>query len=349
MIPLDRNIFRLNQIAEEWTDRLRSFLTSTGHRYSVSYSNPDDPKEPLEEKCDTYQKKMLAMMRHSSIPEDEKPLGIACINRFCARLDFCAKASDEDMEFIQSLYTKLLENHETVQNELTKIFIQLYEDFSSCTPKDLPYPIAYHFFKQLNVRTCPYCNRTYTFTVYEANGKTRPEYDHFYDKSTHPLLAVSFYNLVPSCHICNHIKQTKPIGVNPYFDGFRCKFKVTTAGGVLLDDTQKFSKEEDLVIKFDSPKDAEKKNISNLALDQLYQEHEDYVKEIFEKAQAYNEHARKALVSSFQGANHSPQDVFDFVWGKNLETARQINRPLSKLTRDVLVQLGIIKEENITK
>lgn len=237
----------------------------------------------------------------------------------CAQSDFCAKASDEDMKFIQFLFTTILKKHKTVQNELTKIFRHLYEDFTEDTPKGLSQPIAYHFFDKLNIRTCPYCNRTYTFVVYDSNGKTRPEYDHFYDKSTHPLLALSFYNLVPSCHICNHIKLTKPIGVNPFFEGFRCKFKVTTDEGVLIDDTQKFSKEEDVIIQFDSPTDAEQQNISNLALDKLYQGHEDYVKEIFEKAQAYNEHARNELVSSFQGANHSPLNVFDFVWERTLK------------------------------
>ena len=40
------------------------------------------------------------------------------------------------------------------------------------------------------------------------------------------MVALSFYNLVPSCSVCNHGKATDDIGVNPYFDGFQSKFGI---------------------------------------------------------------------------------------------------------------------------
>jgi hypothetical protein len=55
----------------------------------------------------------------------------------------------------------------------------------------------------LDTRACVYCNRQYTLTVVAMDEITRPEFDHFYSQSEHPLLALSFYNLIPSCHICN--------------------------------------------------------------------------------------------------------------------------------------------------
>ena len=42
---------------------------------------------------------------------------------------------------------------------------------------------AYTFVNTLGLKTCPYCNRNYTFVVDEKNGKLRPEIDHFYPKS----------------------------------------------------------------------------------------------------------------------------------------------------------------------
>ena len=52
--------------------------------------------------------------------------------------------------------------------------------------------------------TCTYCNRQYTITLKE-DGEfiTRPQFDHWFPKSVFPLLALSFYNLIPSCSICN--------------------------------------------------------------------------------------------------------------------------------------------------
>ena len=65
------------------------------------------------------------------------------------------------------------------------------------------------------------------------------------------------------------------------------------------------------------------------------------MKALIDKAMAYDAHARKALVESFQGAGYHPRQVYDFVWGRHLMDAEYEDRPLSKLTKDVLEQLGI--------
>lgn len=73
---------------------------------------------------------------------------------------------------------------------------------------------------------CPYCNLE-TISIIESNnkGKMLLSLDHFYPKSLYPYLALSFYNLIPSCHNCNsNIKQDKNFTVethvNPYFESF---------------------------------------------------------------------------------------------------------------------------------
>jgi hypothetical protein len=57
----------------------------------------------------------------------------------------------------------------------------------------------------------------------------------------------------------------------------------------------------------------------------------------------YDAHARQALVRSFQGAGYHPRQVYDFVWGKHLIDAEYEDRPLSKLTKDILEQLDIYR------
>jgi hypothetical protein len=52
--------------------------------------------------------------------------------------------------------------------------------------------------------------------------------DHFYDKDTYPFLAISIFNLVPCCHICNSkFKHTKNFynleDLHPYEDSFNEK------------------------------------------------------------------------------------------------------------------------------
>lgn len=58
--------------------------------------------------------------------------------------------------------------------------------------------------------------------------------------------------------------------------------------------------------------------------------HKDYVLGIIERA-----------LDDFQHSDHTLMDIHDFVWGKYLDVAEQEKRPLSKLTKDILDQMGI--------
>lgn len=64
---------------------------------------------------------------------------------------------------------------------------------------------AYWLQEQLDVKVCPYCNRMYTTTLFGESG-IRPDFDHFYPRSKYPYLAVSLFNLIPSCSMCNRKK-----------------------------------------------------------------------------------------------------------------------------------------------
>lgn len=65
---------------------------------------------------------------------------------------------------------------------------------------------AYWLQRQLEVRVCPYCNRMYTTTLF-GEHRIRPDFDHFYPQSKYPYLAVSLFNLIPSCSMCNKKKR----------------------------------------------------------------------------------------------------------------------------------------------
>lgn len=184
---------------------------------------------------------------------------------------------------------------------------------------------------RLNLTVCPYCNRQYTFTIDKDDIITRPQFDHFMPKSIYPFLALSFYNLIPSCPTCNKLKSDKIIDVNPYNEGFGDNYKFK------LDGKNVYEKGEYKVKLTNKPN----KNIETFGLELLYNEHTDYVDEILDKISAYNESYYDSLIESYKGLGKQPQEIDRFIWGAYLEEAEHGKRPLSKLTRDILEQLGI--------
>lgn len=86
----------------------------------------------------------------------------------------------------------------------------------------------------LNIKCCPYCNRQYITVWREETGNEHAtaDLDHFYQKDQYPLFALSLFNFVPSCQICNsRMKGSKEIEtLYPYTEGmdlfqFQCRPK----------------------------------------------------------------------------------------------------------------------------
>ena len=66
---------------------------------------------------------------------------------------------------------------------------------------------TYWLHNRLNTRVCPFCNRIYTITT--RRGSVRPAFDHFYPKAYYSYLAVSLFNLIPICDVCNRLKGNR--------------------------------------------------------------------------------------------------------------------------------------------
>ena len=207
---------------------------------------------------------------------------------------------------------------------------------------------GYWLINELNLKVCPYCNMQYTFTVNkkkDKNGAIRPQFDHFYPKSQYPQFALSFYNLIPSCPTCNKIKSIKNIGVNPYLEGFEdnCRFKINNIEKCILNANNynawnlQFEYKED-ISKY-------KLNVDTFHLEDLYNEMKDYVSEIVFKAQSYNNGYYDNLIKSFENIGLTKQEMDTIVWGNYLDTAKHQDRPLSKLTSDLLDDLLLWKND----
>ena len=107
------------------------------------------------------------------------------------------------------------------------------------------------FYAALDVKVCPYCNRCLIEPIDDGNGKRTVvgELDHFYCKSKYPYLAVSLYNLVPTCGICNGKSRKGEKDLcgtmfqNPYLlpdnDGMTFGFKPTGVSAINYEDSYK--------------------------------------------------------------------------------------------------------------
>ncbi|AOO65737.1 hypothetical protein [Sulfurospirillum halorespirans] len=203
---------------------------------------------------------------------------------------------------------------------------------------------AYTLAQSLNVTVCPYCNRNYTFTVRSKNGSIRPQFDHFYDKVMYPILALSFYNLIPSCPTCNaSIKGRKQFSltthVHPYIEGFDDKARFA----LHVKDSSFYYDEQGFDLKLGSNDAKAQKNIEDFALEEIYKNHKDIVLELIQKSVMYNESYIEELMQNYEGTLFkNEEDLLRLIFGGYISDEDLGKRPLSKLTKDILEQLEII-------
>lgn len=210
---------------------------------------------------------------------------------------------------------------------------------------------AYHLANNLQVNVCPYCNRQYTFTIIEKGtqkGQTRPEFDHFFSQSKYPYLTLSFYNLVPSCKICNSTfkgdkEWSLDTHIHPYQEGFAdsYKFSLKLNEGKGVDFF--YGKEEafDVTLKGKNNSRA-KKNIEDLCLEPIYNKHKDYVREIIQKKVTYSDSYINGIFNQFEGTLFSSlSDVQKMVSGNYIAEEDLDKRVLAKLTKDISEELGL--------
>ena len=220
-----------------------------------------------------------------------------------------------------------------------------------------------------NVSVCPYCNRNYINSTYkmlhcdncnqdlfvidevekecpgcnqEINGQTKvvntAQLDHLFPKDSYPLFAVSFYNLIPSCYSCNHVKLNKDLKHSPYDTSFP------------FDDV-KFTyipKSTDKIeIKIDSRNPDFKNGIRILGIEELYQSHIDVVNELIWKKEVYTDSYREGLskILNQTDLELSVAELNRFITGYYTDKENYGKRPLSKMVTDISKEIGLVGEE----
>lgn len=213
----------------------------------------------------------------------------------------------------------------------------------------------------MKIEVCTYCQRNY-ISSYEENNDNKPEenndkkttatLDHFYPKADYPFLALSLYNFIPSCYVCNTVfKNGKEVQIYPYEEGFDelgVKFRISgkVINEILGEKDSDFSVEIDCKNIEDKEKENKvKKSIDNLGLDRVYEKsHNQYIQDLLYTIEKYPENYLEACGEMFENDNDKKKQLKEYFKDIVKEPYRkriENGEPLAKLTKDILEEFNI--------
>lgn len=201
----------------------------------------------------------------------------------------------------------------------------------------------------LKINACPYCNIHLIKDCRDENGDriVGPTYDHFYDKSSNPLLALSFYNLIPSCPNCNtylkgSIHFSSDYHLHPYLHQFGEDAKFTAIPS--NNGETKYEIELNISPKYGSPeykrllgqdKDPEKGSINVFKLKERYKSlsfNADSMALFFDKNSVnYLKSNKKFLIE----LDTREEDMFIELFKTEYDIKNFNLKPFSKLNKDL--------------
>lgn len=285
--------------------------------------------------------------------------------------NYCSNGLDEKIKSYFEENGCFSENkvRELLVGKITKHQIEAFPEISKKQRDKLSKFFSYKFLQNdeirqelidsLGLQVCPYCNRQYITSWRDSKKRrTTADIDHFYPKETYPLLSLSLYNFVPSCHICNSrmkLNRTDKI-IYPYEEHFGddAIFKVE------LDNN---TKEMDYIealhslmglpnskinIKIEvNPKsiiaDKIKNSIAVFHLEKIYESHKNYVRELLIKKRIYDDGAYFEMLNrqflhifNEYGIKLGSSELDLLMYGYNWINGEDSERPLSKLTYDIV-------------
>ena len=250
-------------------------------------------------------------------------------------------------------------------DEISNFFLDEYSSLSSRV-------FITDYIRQ-NFTVCPYCNATYLFDLKqrsarggsESNDYFADQLDHYHPKGKYPYLAMSIFNLIPSCPTCNHIKGSKENHLHPYTEEMGDNAKFTLSMSCLGEleginfETEKeyrnimevldpptelnfdleegFSKRVELKIKKDIDDDL-KDRIENseeiFQLENKYSGVREEIRDLYFKYKLLNQSQREETLSQFgDSLGITAEEMEEVYYGARKEHKHK--RPLSKFINDI--------------
>jgi hypothetical protein len=214
--------------------------------------------------------------------------------------------------------------------------------------KESKYYSAYDLAKKLDRNSCTYCNRIYTLTIINRKGKKiiRTTLDHWFPKTDFPLLALSFYNLIPSCSNCNSsVKGATNFNLNdhihPYLDvnqneDFIFNYKFNSS----LNNYRLYLQD------VNSSNDKARNTLNGMYIDEMYNSHQSELRDLIKIKTNYSKSYIESIEKLF-GNKLTKEEVYRILFGVEFESKNFHKLPLSKFKSDILRELGIIENQKM--
>lgn len=210
--------------------------------------------------------------------------------------------------------------------------------------------------KQLNLKSCPYCNAQYTLVIKQGDRKTlaKFQFDHFFPKERYPYLALSMYNLVPSCASCNQRKSGTPLTLKSHYHpydsdlDFLSVFHLEIPSKIHkmnIEELRELDRNE-LEVKFLSR--FTDRDVIRFVSDHdnqyditgIYERHKDIAHDLLLKERVYSK-SGLGFVTHIEGLFESRDEARQFMLGNYMKKEQILERPLAKFFQDLANQLGL--------
>lgn len=189
--------------------------------------------------------------------------------------------------------------------------------------------------KKVGISVCPYCNRNYIFS---NENVITCQLDHFFSKEKYPILAVSFFNLIPCCSTCNRLKGTNDFDFYPYdqknkaIDIMRFSYKPINSDYL--------RNKNSIIVETTPTEDLYSDQLETLKISKIYELHNDIVFDIIRKSEVFSDVYINSLQTSFPQIFSSSKEVKELLFGVSLSRDDIHKRPLSKLTQDIVFEIN---------
>jgi hypothetical protein len=264
-------------------------------------------------------------------------------------------------KLIESECNKLLSLNKKIKNNKFKIklinFLFNYNNYRNILDN--------YIAKPLDLAVCPYCNRNFISYIPHGGDETTekkrigPTYDHFFHKSEYKFLSLSFYNLVPSCNVCNsnlklsidfHHKKH----INPYDEGFGndaiFDFDLATDTNTKELNFVPYLKPKESILNerkikiFGDGLNNHSGNIRVFKLQEIYAFHHDTVEDIYMNFDKNNRFYSLTLKKELENLGTNEAEFYRFHFKNYFNEKDFSKRPLAKLTKDIYLKMKAVND-----
>ncbi|MGH1517348.1 hypothetical protein [Chryseobacterium sp. JK1] len=209
-------------------------------------------------------------------------------------------------------------------------------------------PFSYKIAEKIGINTCTYCNRNYTLTIAYTDPETnrvndstrisRPQFDHYFSQKDYPLLALSIYNLIPSCSICNStIKGSSPLNKDLHLHPYISEVDINEREFKFSYDVDSLNK---LSVKIKSNENSKiKRTLDFFETEEIYNAHSNFeLKDLYDLRMKYSDTFLNIIESNFDGIMKK-KEAYRMIFGIETKEDNHHQRPFSKFKHDIIEEL----------